>query len=372
MKSPITTTVLLLLATASCTPPPATTTSATTTSTTTAAAPQTFPTTVTLAGDIFASRWSVSIVADTATDATRAQTLSPSIQAALLEVERQLSSWRSDSEVQRFNRSTSVTPVAVSQATADVVATCLDVSARTDGAFDVTVGPLLALWGFSPSTKGTVAQAPSADAINEALAHTGWRRLHAARGSLTKDHPALTVDVTAVTDGQAADVIARLLRERGHERFLVDVAGEVVVAGQGLRGPWRVGINTPSPDAGDAESIRQTPLLPPPGETVALSTSGTYREGWTDHGTRVSHILNPTTGAPVAHSLVSCTIIGTNTVVADALSTACVVLGEAETRRVLPRFQGCEALFITADGPRFVVTTSAGFPADVTPVAQTP
>jgi len=372
MKRPITTAlliVLVLLATTACPAPPSTTktTTTTTTASKTAAAPETFPTAVNLAGDIFASRWSVTIVADTATDAARARVLAPSIQAALREVERQLSSWRVDSEIQRFNRTTAITAVAVSQATADVVATCLDVSARTDGAFDVTVGPLLELWGFSASTKGTVSQAPSADAINEALARTGWRRLHTARSSLTKDHPALTVDVTAVTDGQAADVLARLLRERGHDRFLVDVAGEVVVAGQGLRGPWRVGINTPSPDAGDTDSIRQTPLQAPPGETMALSTSGTYREGWTDHGTRVSHILNPTTGAPVAHTLVSCTIIGPNTVVADALSTACVVLGEDGTRRVLPRFKDYEALFITADGAGFVVTTSAGFPADVTP-----
>jgi thiamine biosynthesis lipoprotein len=331
-------------------------------------------TSVTLAGDIFASRWSVTVVAATAEAAARARALAPLIQASLVEVEGLLSSWRADSEVSRFTRTKSTAPVGVSAATAEVVAACVDISARTDGAFDVTVGPLLDLWGFSPGTKGTVTSPPSAESVEAARARLGWRRLHVVRGTgpgigatLQKDDPSLSVDVTAVTDGFAADVVARLLRQHGFERFLVDVAGEVVVAGHGPRGPWRVGINTPSPDAADDDSVRQVALVPGGGATLALSTSGTYREAWSDHGTRVSHILNPATGAPVTHALVSCTIVGADVVVADALSTACVVLGEASTRAILGRFVGYEALFITAAGKRFVVTTSASFPPDATP-----
>ena len=366
--------LLPLLLTAACSPPPPSGLASRAALVATAPTSDQSSTSVTLAGDIFASGWRVTVVADTAEAAVRARALAPVIQASLVEVEGRLSSWRADSELSRFSHTNSTAPVGVSAATADVVAACVDVSARTDGAFDVTVGPLLDLWGFSPRTKGTVTSPPSTGAIDAARARIGWRRLHAVRSTgpgisatLQKDDPALTVDVTAVTDGHAADVIARLLRQHGFERFLVDVAGEVVVAGPGLRGPWRVGINTPSPDAADDDSVRQVALVPAAGQTLALSTSGTYREAWTDHGTRVSHILNPATGAPVTHALVSCTIVGQDTVIADALSTACIALGEAGTRAVLPRFAGYEALFITADGERFAVTTSAGFPPDATP-----
>ena len=375
MSRPLAAALLLpLLLTAACSPPPPPGLASRAALVATAPTSDQPSTSVTLAGDIFASRWSVTVVADTAEAAARARALAPVIQASLGEVEGRLSSWRADSELSRFSHIDSIAPVGVSAATAEVVAACLDVSARTDGAFDVTVGPLLDLWGFSPRTKGTVTSPPSGAAIDAARARIGWRRLHAVRSTgpgisatLQKDDPALTVDVTAVTDGHAADVIATLLRQRGFQRFLVDVAGEVVVAGQGLRGPWRVGINTPSPDAADDDSVRQVALVPAAGQTLALSTSGTYREAWTDHGTRVSHILNPATGAPVTHALVSCTIVGQDAVIADALSTACVALGEAGTRAVLPRFAGYEALFITAAGERFAVTTSAGFPPDATP-----
>ena len=325
----------------------------------------TWPTTVRLRGEAFASDWAVSIVVKNDREQARAQALTSSIDAAIAEVGRQLSAWDPKAEVARFSAARHRRPLLASKGTLAVVGVALDVAARTDGAFDPTLGPLLDLWGFSAATKGTVAAPPAPAAIELARGRVGYRHVDVDDGLLRKDRDDTTLDVTAIADGAAAAAVAGALRERGFARFLVDVAGEVVVSGTGEARPWRVGINTPSTDASATDSVRQAALSPSSSSSLlALSTSGTYREAWTADGHRYSHIIDPRTGRPVDHDLVSCTVVGVDVVVADAVSTACVVLGEAATRLVLAeQFPGYEALFIQATTPTtFTTTTTTGFP----------
>ncbi len=326
------------------------------------------PQAVKLHGEIFASEWHVTLIAREPTALARAASLRPAIEAALVEVERQLSLWQRDSELARFNRTAWTRALPVSPGLGALIATCLDVGTKTDGAFDITIGPLLEAWGFSAAQKGKVTEPPSAERIAAAKARTGIALLHVGGGGLTKDRPDLVVDVTSVGDGAAAAAVMAVLRERGFGDALVDVAGEVVVAGQGLTGPWKVGVNVPAQDAAPDAVEVTVPLTTAGGQLRALSTSGTYREAFTSQGRRYPHILDPATGAPVTHDLVSCTIVADDVVIADALSTACVALGEERTRAVLPRFAGASALFLTAQplvpgaAPTFVSTTTAGFP----------
>ena len=337
--------------------------------TTTTAPSRDLPQAVKLQGSIFASEWKVTIIARDATTLHQARAQSIWINATLAEVERQLSLWKPESELSRFNRAEWTEAVSVTPGLGSVLATCLDVGAKTDGAFDITLGPLLELWGFSASTKGKVTAPPSVADIATARARTGLSLLHLDSGGLKKDREDVVVDVTAVGDAAAAAAVMAGLAERGFQDVLVDVAGEVVVRGSGLSGPWQVGVNVPTPDAAP-DAVERIVLLPTSGAAVrALSTSGTYRESFSSDGQRYAHILDPRTAAPVpvdskGGDLVSCTIVAADVVVADALSTACLVLGEEQTRAILDRFPGAQALFLRAQPDLSIAaTTTAGFPA---------
>lgn len=334
---------------------------------------QTYPMAVKLRGEIFASTWAVTIIAPDAATALRAKTVEPVVQATLLEVERQISSWKRDSELAKFNRTVWAKPLPQSAGLLTLTKTALAVGRDTDGAFDITIGPLLDLWGFSPATKGTVKEPPSAAAIAAAKAKTGLKLIHVVDGGLKKDREDLTIDLTAIGDGAAAAAVMTAVAERGFDHVLVDVAGEVVVRGAGLAAPWKVGVNTPKADADPSSTAALLTLAPAPGATLALSTSGTYREAFTAGGVRYAHILDPRTGAPVTHNLVSCSVVGADVVIADALSTACVVLGVDGTKAVLPRFAGYEVLFLSeGEGGAIVEERTAGFPPSVPTSTSTP
>ena len=375
----------LLMACPSSTPSPATSSSSSSPSSSPSSpssadkssvpAPVTYPQQVSISGEIFASGYSVQIIVGDATAAARAATLQPFIDATLAEVERQLSAWRTDAELTRLSALPWTKPWPASPGTLAVVERCLEVSKGTDGAFDITISPLLDLWGFSAAAKakegGPTLEVPTAAAIAAARASVGWRQVHVGPGTITKDREDLVLDATAVTDGAAAAAVVTMLVERGFQNILVDVAGEVAVRGEGLKGPWRVGINTPDANAAPDDVLRVVPLPVVDGGGLTLSTSGTYRERRDIGATSVSHILDPRTGRPAVNPLVSCTIVGPDLVVGDALSTACIVLGEAGTRAALATsFPGYSALFV-ANQPgneERLVTTTANFP-DVEPSA---
>jgi thiamine biosynthesis lipoprotein len=213
-----------------------------------------------------------------------------------------------------------------------------------------------------------VTAPPSVEAIAAARARTGMNLLHVTNGGVQKDREDVVVDVTAVGDGAGAAAVLRGLNERGFKDVLVDVAGEVAASGQGLEGAWKVGVNVPSPGAAP-DDVERVVFLETGTGTRALSTSGTYREalsvpaGSGAEGKRYPHILDPKTGAPVTHDLVSCTVIADDVVRADALSTACVVLGEEGTRAILDRFPDAEVLFLKAKPDQtFASSTTKGFP----------
>lgn len=369
MKHPVSIAAVVVSAITACAPPPA------------SPAPPVKPaqaavgpTVVTLDGEAFSSSWHIAIVASTDAERARARSLVPVVDAAIAEVGRQVSSWNPNSEVSRFSAAQHLHPLSATAGTLQIVGVALDVADKTGGAFDPTVGPLLDVWGFSPSTKGKVSAPPSAAAIAAAKTRVGFSHVQIAGGLLIKDRADTTLDVTALGDGAAAAAIARSVQERGFNNFLVDVAGEVVVAGPGHHGkPWRVGINTPKADAAADDSAQQTSLTPTGSALLGLSTSGTYRDTWSKDGTRYTHIIDPSTGAPVTHTLVSCTIVGPDIVVADALSTACIVMGRARTETALPAFPGYEALFIEATTPTtFITSHTAGFPPLLQPNTEAP
>ena len=273
--------------------------------------------------------------------------LQDDVDAALAEVNRQMSPYHPDSEISRFNRAGANEPVAISPDFQFVVRRALEIAETTDGAFDPTVGALVNLWGFGPD--GLRRTAPTPDQIAAARAITGWRHLRlSTEGHLAKGVADLRLDLGAIAKGFGVDRVAALLRERGIENFLVEIGGETLGAGRNAQGePWRIGVLKP-----DGSAALQGVAHLTGGKAIA--TSGDYRNFYRDETGEVrSHVVDPRTAAPVGHAVASVSVLAGDCLTADALATALFVLGPAEGLPLLAgRFPGVEALFLAraADG----------------------
>lgn len=274
------------------------------------------------------------------------------IQETLDRLDAMMSTYQNDSEVARFNRSESTDWFDVSPETAAVVATALDVSKATDGAFDITVAPLVDLWKFGPDKK-PLAVLPSDDEIEKARARCGWKNLEVrteGTPALRKAVPELSIDLSAVAKGYAVDAVAERLSAEGAANYLIDVGGEVRCAGQKISlgpagdglssektepnaGRWILGIEKPIPSA-DAPPIPYLAIQP---GDAALATSGNARNFSSVGDVRFSHIIDPRTGrptemigakaAPPATEPGSVSVLDPSCVRADALATGLFVLG---------------------------------------------
>ena len=218
--------------------------------------------------------------------------------------------------------------------------TAQEISALSNGAFDITVAPLVNAWGFGFTNRETVTP----ELID----------------SLRKVKNVL--DASAIAKGQACDVIAQLLREKGSENYLVDIGGEVVLHGRNDQGePWRVGITKPIDDmTGEKSEIQQVISS----ENLCMATSGNYRQFYYEGGMRRSHTIDPRTGYPVCHNLLSATVVAPSCMRADALATACMVLGTDSAMLLiqsLPETE-CYLIYATETADSLAVITTSGFP----------
>ena len=202
--------------------------------------------------------------------------------------------------------------------------TAVDVNRLSDGAFDITVAPLVNLWGFGLKNRAHVTQ----EQVDSLLPHVGMHKIELKAVCLHKYDPCVQIDAGAIAKGQSCDVIAALLQRNGCANYLVDIGGEVVAKGKNSQGkPWRIGITRPIDDASGTTNEVQNVI-----ETtdIALATSGNYRNFYYDGEQKRSHTIDPRTGYPVQHSLLSATVRSNSCMRADALATACMVLGEED------------------------------------------
>jgi thiamine biosynthesis lipoprotein len=306
------------------------------------------PATIRLGGDTMGTRWNATIVAPGGAGASRALWIAdgpggreqagraPSLEAelrSLIEealdlVDDRMSTWKADSELSRFNRHASTEPFPLSPETLTVLRLAREVSLATAGAFDVTVGPLVDAWGFGPGPDP--AAVPSAETIAALRERVGFEKLalDEAAGVAVKALPGLEVDLSAIAPGYAADVIAERLRAAGFARHLIEVGGELRVAGRNPDGTlWRIAIERPQAERRETQRVLEL-------TDVAVATSGDYRDFYELDGVRYSHTIDPATGSPVRHSLVSATVLHESCALADAWATAMMVLGPEEGLRV--------------------------------------
>jgi thiamine biosynthesis lipoprotein len=267
------------------------------------------------------------------------------IDATLEGVNMAMSTYLPQSELSRFNAHRGNDWFAVSQPLADLVMVARSISEDSDGAFDVTVGPLVNLWGFGPG--GRDALPDDAD-IAAARAVVGYRLLESRFDppALRKRFADLYVDLSAIAKGYGVDEVGRLLDRRGCTDWLVDIGGEVAARGESpSRREWRIGVEVPD----GTRMVQRVVML----TDVAVATSGDYRNYVEHDGVRVAHSIDPRTGRPAAHALASVSVVLPDAMHADGWATALHVLGP-EDGFALARARGIAALFVVrgagADG----------------------
>ncbi len=308
-----------------------------------------------LRGLTMGAHWSVKYLAPptSPTNAPAKAEVTRALQALLDRIEGQMSTWRNDTDLARFNASRRSDWFPVPRETALVVTEAQRISRLTEGAFDVTVEPLVRLWGFGP--RGRPGAVPSVEAIQEVRTKIGWRQLEVRSdpSALKKTLPELSVDLSALAPGFAADEVGRWLESRSITNYLTDVGGELRARGRDPRGrPWRVGIEQPLADRREIGSVLAL-------DNLSLATSGDYRNFFEKAGRRYAHILDPRTGRPTAH-VASVSIAHPSAMTADALTTALMVLG-AEPGMKLAREQGWPARFVVREGETLRVFATPQF-----------
>ena len=322
------------------------------------------PPRVALAGETMGTTWLAVLNSPglSRRDRMRAQ---EAVQEALDRVDAAMSTWDPESEVSRFNAHVSTEPFALSIGTLGVLELARQVSAASEGAFDVTVRPLVAAWGFGSGAR-LPGDAPSDEELGRMRERVGWQRLALDRdsGTATKAHPALEIDLSAIAKGYGVDQAAAALAALGHDDFLLEVGGEIHA--EGLRpdgAPWRLAIERPEPDGRAVHGVVELSGL-------SMATSGDYRSFYEAGSQRLIHIIDPRDGRPASHGIASVSVVLETTAAADAWATALSVLGPEEGH-ALALERGIPAYWILRrpDGSYDTVATPS-FPAIIDPERQ--
>ena len=266
----------------------------------------------------------------------------------------QMSTYLPDSELTELNNSQSIEWQTVSDPLYQVLHKAKQVYKQSHGAFDVTVGPLVNLWGFGPDPMNFVA--PEAESIAEGLKKTGSEHLllNDDTKAVRKDMTGLTIDLSALAKGYAVDLVALLLEKQGIRHYMVEIGGELRLKGHNIEGsPWRIALEKPTVDMRMIQKVL-------PVTNISMATSGDYRNFFEVEGVRFSHTIDPRTGSPITHKLASVTILSDTCMDADAWATALMVLG-AEQGFELAEQRHIAALFIIKTGDGFMEKSTSTF-----------
>ena len=257
-------------------------------------------------------------------DTLATEALESDILTSLSDVDVLASTWRDDSELSAFNADPSVDWIVVSATFCDVLQQAIAVSRETGGAFDITVGPLVNLWGFGP--EGQIQEPPSDDAIDTTMQNVGVDKIETECSNrlVRKAAPSLYVDLSGWAKGYAVDEIAGLLNASGLENYLVEIGGEVRVSGHNSENrKWAIAIEAPSTSERVPHAVLRV-------TDTSVATSGDYRNYFAYGGEHYSHTIDTRTGRPVTHDLAAVTVVNTSAAYADAMATALLVLGPDE------------------------------------------
>ena len=262
------------------------------------------------------------------------------IEKALAEVDASLSPFNDSSVITHVNRNEDV---VLDRLFLDVFRLAQKINEDTDGAFDITVAPLVNAWGFG--FKNGVN--PDEKAIDSLRQVVGFQKVRLEDDKIIKADPRVMLDCSAIAKGYGVDVVANLLRKIGIKNFMVEIGGEVVTSGVNPdRHPWRIGVTKPTDDSLSVNNELQTVINV---TDKAMATSGNYRNFYYKGGRKYAHTIDPKTGYPVQHSILSATVITDDCATADAYATSFMVLGMEKAKKILDRHPEMMAYFIYND-----------------------
>lgn len=262
------------------------------------------------------------------------------IRAELLKVDSSLSTFNFESTITRINRNEAFESDSM---LTYVFQLAQIISKDTEGAFDITVAPLVNAWGFGFDD----SQSPTPAVIDSLKEIVGYKKVKIVDNCIIKKDPRVMLDCSAIAKGYGCDVVADFLRRHDIKNFMVEIGGEIVTSGNSeKRQPWKIGVTKPTEDSlntgGELQEILNV-------TDKAMATSGNYRNFYYKDGKKYAHTINPGTGYPVEHSLLSATVLTENCATADAYATAFMVMGLDKAKKVLERHPELKVYLIYAD-----------------------
>jgi thiamine biosynthesis lipoprotein len=297
-------------------------------------------------------------VTQTQISAKRLEAIKEEVEAALIEVNRQMSTYDPNSEISRFNRFDDTTAFRVSAQFVHVLKSALEIYHASNRAFDITVAPLVNLWGFG--SNGLISDIPSEVVINNTLKRVGSHNLHILDSiHIKKRISELSLDLSAIAKGYGVDVVADILIAAELRNFMVEIGGEVVARGLNAQNEaWKIGVDRPKHNLLPGQELEAILAL----RDVAVATSGDYRNYFELNGKQYSHTIDPESGKPVLHNLASTTIITQRCMPADAIATAVMVMGKDKGLEWIESMPHVEALLILRyDTTKFESFQTSGF-----------
>ena len=265
------------------------------------------------------------------------ENLQDSIDEVLRQVDASLSPFNDQSIITAVNNNEDMT---VNEMFSDVFLTAKAVSAVTDGAFDITVAPLVNAWGFGFKNKEDITD----EKIQSILAHIGMNKVNLQGDKVVKTDTCVMLDCSAIAKGYGVDAVGQFLEGKGIKDYMVEIGGEVRLRGQNPKSEeWNIGINKPDDDSLGVNRELQDILHI---TNIAMATSGNYRNFYEEGNKKYAHTINPHTGYPAQQDILSSTVLAQNCAIADAFATAFMVMGSEEAKRILARHPEIMAYFI--------------------------
>ncbi len=262
------------------------------------------------------------------------------IDSLLMKFDYSLSTYNKESLITRLNNNMEVVPDSFM---IDVFTKAYEIWQMSGGAFDITMGPLINAWGFGPDAERRF----QAEMLDSLMQLVGMDKLILSDSIIIKSNINMYIDVNAIAQGYSVDVICKYLQSRGVERCLAEVGGEIRTVGSKYPdASWKVAVDKPvDNNLIPGEQVQAIILL----DNKSLATSGNYRKFYEVDGVKYSHTIDPKTGAPVKHNLLSATIVTDDCITADAFATACMVLGLEESKKLIARYDMLEAYLVYSD-----------------------
>ena len=267
------------------------------------------------------------------------KSLQKDIEAELAKVDASLSPFNERSIITAVNENRDT---VVNKMFSDVFALAMKISDSTNGAFDITVAPLVNAWGFG--FKGGAM--PSRHQVDSLKALVGYHKVSLTNGRVSKTDPRIMLDCSSIAKGYGCDVVAKFLSAKGIDNYMVEIGGEIVTRGiSEKRLPWKIGVTKPTDDSLNVNQEIQTIINV---TDKAMATSGNYRNFYYKNGRKYAHTIDPSTGYPVQHNILSSTVIADDCATADAYATAFMVMGLNKAKTILSRHPELMAYFILA------------------------